>query len=523
MANPLLFCQPLLNLAHREAPEVPEKTLLLSYESTNVFVAFVRSLRRKDYLVALGTFLSILSLLLQPFAGALFTVRDVWWLGHGAFTRNHFGVLYVKQYSSEFSVNGLSKVGVNRAANFMDMTAFLAASSFASADVIYHIGPPPFVSGGYTVGEFEITDNDIGILYANRSAVLSQAVCSAPDSLAMVNEQNERSVWHNTALFGHCQYTWTVNSNATYLFDCGQDYASVPIQYRPVLFWFFMYSPEPTASVVLCIPHASGLTVSVAINLATKSTDVTPLQSSPDDANSTDIGSFTYNGLFFDEASMDETSLARLQSIQQQLPGAVFEAAKANDTMLLSTFTSNGFTALAQDVYTTYLSLVAKSLYLIEDHSTLSVRVGSNCKRIFLVPSAVVILCIAMSALVILGSFLHMSHYHARRGLPIPSGLGTLSAAIWLTAQTDLALALADDEATPDKIEERLSGHRYFIHKQSGRILRLPDPESGRDTPLSASKGLSAWLLPLRRKSAGLVSQKNSNSSASDVEIANAV
>ncbi|KAL7284083.1 hypothetical protein ACG7TL_001363 [Trametes sanguinea] len=350
--------QPLINLARRDDPEIPEKTLLLDYTSMN------RAFYKKDRMVALGAFLSIVTFSLQPLAGALFTLRDVWWIGPG----------------------------LNRVADFMDMTAFQAASSFASADVIYHVGPPPFVSGGYTVAEFEmltasqLPDGDTGIAYANRSAVLSQA-------LAMVNQQSERSVWHNTALFGQCEYAWTVNSNATYLFgvatadfaECGQDFASVPIQYRPVLFWFFMYSPEPTAAVVLCTPHVSGMPVSVAVDLATKVTEVTPLQSSPDDANSTNVGSFAYNGLFFDESSLDDTSLARLQSIQQQLPGAVFEAAKANDTLLLSTFSNNGFVALARDVYTTYLSLVAKSVYFVEDQGDILVRVGSNCKRIFLV------------------------------------------------------------------------------------------------------------------------------------------
>ncbi|KAI9065629.1 hypothetical protein FKP32DRAFT_1610546 [Trametes sanguinea] len=504
--------EPLINLAGRDGPEVPEKTLLLDYTSTNVFFACTRSIYNKDLLVALAAFLSILTYVLQPMAGALFTLRDVWWIG------------------PEITVNSLSKVGLNRAANFMDMTAFQAASSFAAANVIYHVGPPPFVSEGYTIAEFELPDGDTGIVYANRSAVLSQAVCSAPDSLAMVNEQSQRSVWHNTALFGQCEHTWTVDSNATYLFgvstadfaNCGQDFASVPIQYRPVLFWFFTYSPEPTAAIVLCTPHVSGMPVSVEIDLATKATEVTPLQSSAEDANSTNVGSFAYNGLFFDESSLDGTSLARLQGIQQQLPGAVFEAAKVNDTLLSFTFNNNGFAALAQNVYTTYLSLVAKSVYFVEDEGDILVRVGSNCKRIFLVTFAVIILCCVMSVLALGGLVLHIIHYHARKGLAIPPQLGTLSAAIWLTAQTDIALALADDEVTRDKIEERLSGHRYFIHHESGRILRLPDPQGGLGaTPQTGRRRFSSWLLSLRRKSADLISRKNSSSS--DATLADAV
>ncbi|KAI8986742.1 hypothetical protein BD414DRAFT_536654 [Trametes punicea] len=498
--------QPLLNLADRDHPEVPERTLLLDYTSPNVFVAFGLSMLRKDLLVMLASLLSIVTLAFQPLAGALFTVRDVWWIGPA------------------ISVDSLSKIGFNGAGSFMDMTSFQAASSFASADVIYNIGPPPFVSDGYTVAEFELPNGTIGMVYANRSAVLSQAACVAPDSLAMVNDQNT-SVWHNTALFGQCEYTWTVNSNATYLFgvapaafaECGQDFADVPVQYQPVLFWFFMYSPQPIAAVVLCTPHASGIPVSVEIDLATKTTEVTPLQSSPDDANATNIGSFAYNGLFFDESNLDQTALARLQGIQQQLPGAVFEAAKAKDPLLMSTFASNGFTALAQDVYSTYLSLVAKSVYFVEDQESLLIRVGMSCKRIFLVWSAVLFLCVAMGALALGGAVLHIAHSSARRGLPLPPRLGTLSAAIWLTAQTDIALALADDDVTPERIAERLSGHRFFIHKESGRILRLSDGHKGRTSPVPKARRMKEWLLAPWGKEGGWLSRKTAPVPAPEV------
>ncbi|KAL7284082.1 hypothetical protein ACG7TL_001362 [Trametes sanguinea] len=99
--------------------------------------------------------------------------------------------------------------------------------------------------------------------------------------------------------------------------------------------------------------------------------------------------------------------------------------------------------------------------------------------------------------------------------------LGTLSAAIWLTAQTDIALALADDEVTPDKIEERLSGHRYFIHNESGRILRLPDPQGRKAAPQMGCKGLRSWFLRPLRKCTAFMSRKHSASS--DASLADAV
>lgn len=107
----------------------------------------------------------------------------------------------------------------------------------------------------------------------------------------------------------------------------------------------------------MCTPRAFAQNVSVAIDLATNATAVTPLQSFPDDTSVADLGPFSYNGVFFPEDGLDETVLARLQGIQQQLPGAVFEAARTKDPLLQDTFSGDGFTRLAQDVYVSPLSL----------------------------------------------------------------------------------------------------------------------------------------------------------------------
>ncbi len=136
---------------------------------------------------------------------------------------------------------------------------------------------------------------------------------------------------------------------------CDEDFGSVPVQFRPVMFWFFMYGAQPAASIVLCTPHATSQQVSVTIDLATRATNAMPLHTSPDDTSVADIGSFAYNGIFFDEAALDETALARLQAIQQQLPGAIFEAARNKDPLSMQTFVDIDFAALTQGVYVSEL------------------------------------------------------------------------------------------------------------------------------------------------------------------------
>ncbi|KAH9852461.1 hypothetical protein C2E23DRAFT_181525 [Lenzites betulinus] len=461
--------QPLVNLGRPDG-RLPHQTLLLDYTQYNPFVACCKSVFRRDGLVWLGTALYILTLTLQPLTGALFTVRDVFWIG------------------PDIVVNSTARIGVNRVANFMDLTAFQSAASFASADVMYNVGSPPFASGGYTVAEFELPEGTNGTVYASsRPAVLSQAACVAPDSVAMTHDINMPFIWHHTANFGLCEQTWTVESNATYLYGvtpagftgCGESFDGIPLQYRPVLFWFFALKPSPMASAVMCTPHASGQNVGVAIDLATRAMDVTPLQNSPDDASVANIGPFVYNGVFFD-GDLDEAASVRADAIQQLLPGAILEAAKMKDPLLTSTFFGNGTTGLAQDVYTTYLSLIAKSIYFVDDQSQISVRVGANCRRLFLVPIAAGFLVGVLGLLSIGTTVLFFCHKSARAGLPLPPHLGTLGAAIWLTAQTDVALALADRSVGPDKLAHALAGHRYRIHKRTGRIFGVVDKEAQR-------------------------------------------
>lgn len=143
-----------------------------------MFVAFFLTVKwGRDVLVTLSTLCAILSMALQPLSGALFTVREVWWVQPSASavpSRVTYRTLTAK-ITTATTVSSMKRVGLNQATNFLDMTcmrdsypprrcsdvspnpAFQAASSFASADVMYNISSPPFVSGGYTVAEFEVS------------------------------------------------------------------------------------------------------------------------------------------------------------------------------------------------------------------------------------------------------------------------------------------------------------------------------------------------------------------------------
>ncbi|KAI0827119.1 hypothetical protein BC628DRAFT_1418705 [Trametes gibbosa] len=429
--------QPLINLAILDKTSSPERTLLLDYTTNN----------------------------------ALFTVRNVWCVG------------------PDVIVASLSKVGPNQAANFMDLISFQAASSFASAHTIYDIGPGPFVSGDFTIAEFKLPDRTNGTVYAERPAVYTQVACATPDSLVPVHAQNAHETGLNfTAFFGECNYTLAIeSSDAQYTYgmapaifkDCMQDFSDIPLQYLPVLFWFFMSEPEPMASVTMCTPHALGQNVSVVVDLATKAMNVTVQQDSPEDADVANIGSFAYNGVFFNEDSLDRTALSRLKAIQQQLPGAVFEAARAKDPLLEATFVNQGFLELAHDVYTTYLTLVAKSVYFVPDEGSLTVSIGFSCRRRFLVPAAATILIMVLAILLFVGFALHVKHWNARKDAHILPCLGTLAAAMWLAYDIIkksnkgrvCPLSLAKSNFGVDEIAKILHDNFYTVGRSNALVV----------------------------------------------------
>ncbi|KAH9852483.1 hypothetical protein C2E23DRAFT_183438 [Lenzites betulinus] len=504
--------QPFVNLVSDDPKCMPAaRTLLLDYTDDNVFFAWFKSLTAsptRDVFVTMATSLSIVAFTLQPLAGALFTVHSVWSIEPEGIT-----------------VTSLAKTGLNPPANFMDLTAFQAASSFASASTLYDIGPGPFVSDSYTVGEFELPNLKNGTVYADRPAIFTQVDCVSPDHMTLTSTQDIPGGTNSSfaAFFGQCNFTVSATSNAstpvTYglepatFMDCADGSSALPSQFRPVVFWFYMSAPAPTASLTMCTPRVLAQSVSVILDLGTQTQalNVTVLQDSdsPSDPGSADVGTFAYNGLFFDQESLDSDALARLESIQQQLLNAVFVAAKMNDPTLQSTFINDGFHDLTQGLYvssftrgpahtterlvrcdtffsaqTTYLTLVAKSVYFEPDDSSFDVNVGVNVDHLFLVPIAAIMLVAVLFLILILGVCLHTGHRAARQYLTLPPNLGTLGASMRLTApiihpelstepRVDMA-RLAPQNVGPEEMGRILNEYYYFLDPRTGQVTAKP-------------------------------------------------
>ena len=143
------------------------------------------------------------------------------------------------------------------------------------------------------------------------------------------------------------------------------NFTATPLQHRPVVFWFFSYEPQPFFSVVQCTPQVSVSNVKVAVDLPSNTTTVVTINETTTSTIGS-LGYLPYNGLFFDDGTLDQIAMSRLQSVQEQLPSAVFQAAKARDPLLWDTFVYFGFTEITADIY------VRVPIYICPDSSGLS-------------------------------------------------------------------------------------------------------------------------------------------------------
>jgi hypothetical protein len=144
-------------------------------------------------------------------------------------------------------------------------------------------------------------------------------------------------------------------------------YASTPLQFLPVIFWFFTYQPTPSASATFCFPTIELFDVSVNVDLASGNlTQVTELGPFTGSSNFSSLSSNitgaplngqAYNGIEFNLTNPDIFVLERLNATHLSLPAAVFQAAEASPEGLTAVFNTNQFVQLSTQVYVSYVNV----------------------------------------------------------------------------------------------------------------------------------------------------------------------
>ncbi|KAG5353078.1 hypothetical protein C0989_010701 [Termitomyces sp. Mn162] len=366
----------------------------------------------------------LISLLFQPLSAALLSVKDTW-LPLPDVTRENLGA-----------------IGLNQSAQFQDLTAFVTAAGFASASVLYSLPDPPFIHGQYTIAPFELPRDlaSNGTVIANTTAVKSDSGC--------------RPVQVRNTLFPPANVS------------------NVSISYG---------TTPPKASATFCFPTISLFDVNVSVELAngnlSQVTELRPFSSSSNfssfSANVTGSPLFgrAYNGIQFNfTSSPDMFALERQNATRLQLPAAVFQAAVQSPQGLIGSFDAGKFVDLSAKVYTTYLTLIASTVYFLSDKEPLTMQLKTFQNRVWLSPIAVHILTAAMLLLAICACLIHVFHRAERRRLRLRHEPGTIASAVSIGAQTGMGQLLAGRQGR-EEIREVLSNRKFRIDPRTMKIV----------------------------------------------------
>ncbi|EJD54729.1 hypothetical protein AURDEDRAFT_110239 [Auricularia subglabra TFB-10046 SS5] len=470
--------QPYIDLAHGNA--AAEKSLLLDYTSSPDIIVWMSAFANRHYLVAVSALVLLFSLAAQPLSGALFVVRDIWFTFPGV------------------PVDSVRVVGLNPDAS--NLAPFVTAAGFAESKALYNVSMPAFVKSNWLVADFNVLpirqQFKNGTVIVNTTAIDTSANCVKADSVRVSAADTGSFTLVNLAVSGSgCASTFSVDTSSSTQFgvtslNCGP----LPATQKPVAFWVMdvttATSSSPTVAVAICTPRMRILRATASVDIYTgllpgvaeRTDDPYTIHNNVTDAP---LNGNPLNGIFFElPADADEVQRGRISAITQGLPSAILQMSAqpgGGGTAGLIEKSGEKFAQLADQVYTLYLTLVAKEMYFITSgSSTLSSEVRTWQKRLCMSEPATHILAVGLFVLAITASLVHIAHARLRAPVTLAHDPGTLA--------TALALA-SGHEHMPDA-RSVLKKRRFRIDPQTGLLVEegqqgfedaiSPDPRQSR-------------------------------------------
>ncbi|KAL5480378.1 hypothetical protein ACEPAI_1648 [Sanghuangporus weigelae] len=494
--------QPYINMSRGDA--TAEDSLLLDYVSINTLYCVFLAFSKRHWLVFISAVAGLVTILLQPLAGAIFDVQQV-------------------PMSTASTVQSIRALGLDP--DRFQLTAFLAAAGYVLAAVSNNLPDPPFVHNNWATADFEFPSGNYlnGTVTTNTTGVRTNATCSAPAQINLDTSNPSSFVIGAASLANFAQASSSCsvtvsfdpsNANQQYgvsgVDNCGPN-AGGNRTFLPVFFWFYRNnSGTPQEAGVFCSPTLEVFTVAANASMNDGSLGNVSIIAPIDNyANSNVTGApqnaVPFNGVVFD-ASPDDFTAVRANATNNGVPGAILRAVTTNQSLVNAFDSQDGFVETTSRIYTQHLALVAKNTYFLPTNETFSAVAISLKPRLVIEPLAAHALSVL---LLIIGGIMFIVgvvHHRIRKGVFLAAPPGSIASAVALTSHSGFGMFLVpyDNETS---IATKLAPLRFRIDERTAAVVATDAPgydfargdESDQDdnekTP-ALSRGSTAVAVP---------------------------
>ncbi|KAH8105256.1 hypothetical protein BXZ70DRAFT_1043109 [Cristinia sonorae] len=453
-----------------------ENSLLLNYTTMNQLSAFWSSMRKGHWLILVSMLTAVITNLLQPFAGALLSVKPI-------------------PSSQITTVPSATALGLSP--DVKTLNAFLSAAGFTEAAAFQGLPDPPFVRNNWASAQIKLPENP-GLnasMILNTFGIRTNTNCVNPTTLTLaIGSSTSYSITATTST--GCSANVTFNPASA-----DQQYGSVAVstpaacgvaadtteEFLPVMFWFFHLKDgtnTPQAKACICSPTINVFNVEAKVNLNNGSlADVKILSAytTPNNVTGGTQAGRAFNGVALQSLATDQFVSARATAIAAGLPGAILRL--ASQSGLQQFFDSeDAFLNLTTQIYTQHLSVSAKSIYFVQTTDPILAIKTSLVERILVDELAAIALSILLILTGLVGLTIHTLHLRLRRRtkLHLTSEPGSIASALALTSRSGFGELLVpyDDE---DSIARKLRGLRFMLDGRTGAIVALESEEGSEE------------------------------------------
>ncbi|KAF5319193.1 hypothetical protein D9619_008744 [Psilocybe cf. subviscida] len=468
--------QPYILMQKGSAPA--ESSLLLDYVRLGPMLSIFRAHYYKHKIVYWSSLTAVLTYAFQPLTGSIFQIRQ-------AEQKDGEEIRYLLSltkltFELVTAVTSIKNIGLNNDP-INDLNGFMAAAGYTDASAILNnVGDPPFVRNGWATAEVLFPANKFlnGTMSVSTAGIQTNANCSNPTATPVLNKVGNTNVVNLTSssLEG-CTHSVSFDPTAVtqqYGVEdvlCPGEDPGKDVRFRRVMFWFF---DGQDARTVFCTPQISALNVTAIANLNDGSL-INVVGGDPYIIDNNVFGApqngQAFNGVIFPPTD-NSFIQARANATRSIVPGTIFHAAQLLKPNGVQTAFSidNRMMDLTTQFYTRHLAVSAKSIYFVDQNSTLTANVSSLVPRLVIDPLPAHFLAIILIITGIIGMLVHFNHRRQRQTLKLAAPPGSIASVVALTSRSGFGDMLYpyDDEAT---LEKKLDGLRFRLDRRTGAIL----------------------------------------------------